>query len=99
MRLLLQMLRLVQSFGIAYWNWKQNENQVWPLAVENVSLNYIVSILPCIATFIASLIFLDPCIIVQGDSFGTRPKKMRISQRLFISLMFPGPCIFIYSNK
>ena len=22
--------------------------------------------------------------IVQGDSFGTRPKKMRISQRLFI---------------
>ena len=23
-------------------------------------------------------------IVVQGDSFGTRPKKMRISQRLFI---------------
>ena len=24
------------------------------------------------------------CMYVQGDSFGTRPKKMRISQRLFI---------------
>ena len=23
-------------------------------------------------------------VIIQGDSFGTRPKKMRISQRLFI---------------
>ena len=22
--------------------------------------------------------------LIQGDSFGTRPKKMRISQRLFI---------------
>jgi hypothetical protein len=22
--------------------------------------------------------------IIQGDSFGTRPKKMRISQRLFV---------------
>ena len=22
--------------------------------------------------------------IIQGDSFGTRPKKMRVSQRLFI---------------
>ena len=24
-------------------------------------------------------------VVLQGDSFGTRPKKMRISQRLFIT--------------
>ena len=31
--------------------------------------------------------------IVQGDSFGTRPKKMRISQRLFIRFW---TCIYDY---
>ena len=29
-------------------------------------------------------IFMEQGLIVQGDSFGTRPKKMRISQRLLI---------------
>ena len=31
--------------------------------------------------------------IIQGDSFGTRPKKMRISQRLFITFW---TCIYYY---
>ena len=34
-----------------------------------------------------------PLIHVQGDSFGTRPKKMRISQRLFIRFW---TCIYDY---
>jgi hypothetical protein len=30
-----QMPRLVVSCSVAYWNWKRNETQGWPLAVEN----------------------------------------------------------------
>jgi hypothetical protein len=32
---------------------------------------------------------------IQGDSFGTRPKKMRISQRLFIFYIYKILNIFI----
>jgi len=39
------------------------------------------------------LMFMDPCIIIQCDSFGTRPKKMRISQRPFIRFW---TCIYDY---
>jgi hypothetical protein len=34
--------------------------------------------------------------IIQGDSFGTRPKKMRISQRLFIRFWINFCNIFTY---
>jgi hypothetical protein len=33
-------------------------------------------------------ICITPYYLIQGDSFGTRPKKMRIYQRLFISVAF-----------
>ena len=37
--------------------------------------------------------FKEPLKHIQGDSFGTRPKKMRISQRLFIRFW---TCIYDY---
>jgi hypothetical protein len=39
-------------------------------------------------TLIASIIRIRHVLLIQGDSFGTRPMKMRISQRLFISVAF-----------
>jgi hypothetical protein len=41
-----------------------------------------------------SLSFIKP--LIQGDSFGTRPKKMRISQRLFIRFWINFCNIFTY---
>ena len=37
--------------------------------------------------------YVRPCTYIQGDSFGTRPKKMRIYQRLFIRFW---TCIYDY---
>ena len=47
----------------------------------------------CIMTVIITIIVQETAVLVQCDSFGTRPKKMRISQRLFIRFW---TCIYDY---
>ena len=57
----------------------------------NISPFLIYPLSPCLFLFLSVLLLLR--IHVQCDSFGTRPNKMRISQRLFIRFW---TCIYDY---